>query len=246
MNTTLGIERERFIISRYNNKIVSAIGTLLPKVQKIGKNMGLPVNLFGYELFAGQIEDRTLPCDSLPMLKNALIANDSVMDEVANQDGLAFDFSEFVEENQIEKLEVNPFDQRHQNIWRSISSERRSAASRVASVHVHLSVCEHKALRLLNACRKTEIERLISIGDHSQGRRIETYRKMAETDGIPPEFRSFEDVLAYINSHGGEKNVWDLVRYKPSTKTIEFRMFGSTNSVREVIGYVKACLELLR
>jgi len=245
MNTTLGIERERFIISRSDNKIVSAIGTLLPKVQEVGENKGLPVGLFGYELFAGQIEDRTLPCDSLSMLMNALIANDSVMDEVASQDGLAFDFSEFVEESQITNLEVNPFDQRHKNIWQSISAERRSAASRVASVHVHLSVNECRALALLNACRKKEIERLISIGDHSQGRRIETYRKMAETDGIPPQFHNFEDVIAYINDHGGEKNVWDLVRYKPSTKTIEFRMFGATASVHEVIEYVKACLELL-
>lgn len=245
MNTTLGIERERFIVNRSNKKIISAIGTLLPKVQEVGKSKGLPVGLFGYELFAGQIEDRTLPCDSLPMLREALIANDSVMDEVAGQDGLAFDFSEFVEESQIANLEVNPFDQRHKSIWQSISDERRSAASRVASVHVHLSVSGCQALALLNACRKKEIERLILIGDHSQGRRIETYRKMAETDGIPPQFRSFEDVITYINSHGGEKNVWDLVRYKPSTRTIEFRMFGATASSHEVIEYVKACLELL-
>ncbi len=245
MNTTLGIERERFIISRFDNKIISAIGTLLPKVQEIGKSKGLPIGLFGYELFAGQIEDRTLPCESLSVLSDALIVNDSVMDEVAGQDGLAFDFSEFVEESQIVSLEVNPFDRRHKDIWQSISTERRSAASRVASVHVHLAVNECEALALLNACGKKEVERLISIGDHSRGKRIETYRKMAETDGIPPQFHCFEDVVAYINNHGGEKNVWDLVRYKPSTKTVEFRMFGATSNVHEVIEYVKACLELL-
>ncbi|TSC94563.1 MAG: hypothetical protein CEN87_404 [Parcubacteria group bacterium Licking1014_1] len=243
---TIGVERERFIISRADGKIVSAIGVLLPKVQCVAEERGLPANLFSYELFAGQIEDRTLPCDSLPMLRAALIANDSVMDEVANQNGLAFDFSEFVEENQIASLEVNPFDQRHKNIWQSISPERKLAASIVAAVHIHLAVTENVAVQLLNACRKEMIERLTKIGDHSSGRRMVAYTTMAQTDGVPPVFSGFREVIKYIDERGGEKNVWDLVRYKPSTGTIEFRMFGATESVEEVIGYALACIELLK
>lgn len=243
--TTIGVERERFIVSRADGKIVPAIGTLLPKVQCEAEKRGLPANLFGYELFAGQIEDRTSPCDSLPMLRDALIANDSVMDDVASQDGLAFDFSEFVEENQIASLEVNPFDQRHKNIWQAISPERKLAASIVAAVHIHLAVTESRAIQLLNACRREAIERLAKIGDHSNGKRMAAYSTMAQTDGIPPIFSDFQKVMKYIDEHGGEKNVWDLVRYKPSTKTIEFRMFGATKSVEEIIGYALACLELL-
>jgi len=98
----------------------------------------------------------------------------------------------------------------------------------------------------LNICRKEEIERLTLIGDHSHGRRIETYRIMAQTEGIPPKFSSFEDLIAYIEKHGGEKNVWDLVRYKPSTGTVEFRMFGSTSDVNEVIKYASSCLAMLK
>lgn len=245
MKATIGVERERFIVSRVDNKIVPAIGILLPKVQNTAEKRGLPASLFGYELFAGQIEDRTLPCDSLPMLKDALVINDSVMEEVASQDGLAFDFSEFVEESQIASLEVNPFDQRHQKIWQSISPERKLAASIVAAVHIHLAVTEEMAVRLMNVCRKETIERLSKIGDHSNGKRMIAYATMAQTDGIPPIFSDFEKVGKYIDEHGGEKNVWDLVRYKPSTRTVEFRMFGATKSVEEVIGYAIACLELL-
>lgn len=245
MRTTIGVERERFIVSRANGKIVPAIGALLPMLQCAAEKKGLPANLFGYELFAGQIEDRTPPCDSLLMLRDALIVNDSVMEEVANQNGLAFDFSEFVEENQITSLEVNPFDQRHKNIWQSISSERRLAASIVAAVHIHLAASENEAVRLLNACRKEVIERLAKIGDHSNGRRMVAYTTMAQTDGIPPVFSDFSGVMKYINEHGGKRNVWDLVRYKPSTGTIEFRMFGATKSVEEVIGYALACAEML-
>lgn len=245
MNTTVGIERERFIVSCANNKVVPVIGTLLPKVQKKAEERGLSQSLFHYELFAGQIEDRTLPCESLSSLREALMANDAIMNEVAKQDGLRFDFSEVIEENQISSLEVNPFDQRHQGIWQSISSERRLAASVVAAVHVHLAVSEDMAVAVLNACRKERIDHLVKIGDHSNGKRMVAYTTMAQTNGIPPTFSNFQEVMKNIGERGGEKNVWDLVRYKPSTKTIEFRMFGSTESVDEVIGYVRACLKLM-
>lgn len=245
MNTTVGVERERFIVDRSSGKIVPAIGKLLPKVHETGRQRGLPTSLFGYELFAGQIEDRTPPCKSLVELRSALAVNDAVMEEVAIQNGLVFDSSDFVEECQIMSLEVNPFDQRHHDIWRAITQERRSAASRVAATHIHVAVTKEQAVALINACREKEVERLIKTSDHSNGRRINTYRIMAETKGVPPIFSSFEELMAYIERHGGEKNVWDLVRFKPSTQTVEFRMFGATNDIDEVVEYAKLCIEML-
>jgi len=246
MITTIGVERERFIINRTDNKIVPAIGILLPKIHEEAKRMSLSEELFTYELFAGQIEDRTSPCVSLLVLRNALRMNDQVMEKVANKNNLAFDFSEFIEENRIVTLEVNPFSERHQEIWDSISPERRLAASIVAAVHVHLSISESQVVAVLNGCRKKVIDRLIKIGDHSNGKRVTAYTTMAKTYGVPPLFSNFEEVLEYIKMKGGEKNVWDLVRYKPSTKTIEFRMFGTTRYIEEIIGYVEACLEIVK
>lgn len=245
MKTTVGIERERFIVSRASNKVVPAIGTLLPKIHTMAEQRGVPTHLFGHELFAGQIEDRTLPFNSLSAIKEALMENDALLNEVASQNNLKFDFSEFIEEKHISALEVNPFDQRHQSIWQSISPERRLAASVVAAVHIHLGVTEESAVRLMNACRKERIEWLVKVGDHSNGKRMNAYTTMSQTNGVSPSFSNFQEVMKYIGEHDGEKNVWDLVRYKPSTKTVEFRMFGSTESVDEVIGYVKVCLELM-
>lgn len=244
MATTIGIERERFIVSRKRKKIVPAIGALLPLVWEIAAKEKLPANLFGYELFAGQIEDRTPPCESLSMIEKTLRINDDIINRAGMNNGLEFDFSEFVEEQQITRLEVNPFDQRHKGIWQSISAERRSAASRVAAIHVHLAVAEEQAVALLNFCRKKVITPLIKAGDHSNGRRIATYRIMSQSEGTPPLFRGFEELLAYIDSKGGERNVWDLVRYKPSTKTVEFRMFGATADIKEIIKYVELCLNI--
>lgn len=243
MKKTYGIERERFIIDS-SGRIISAIGILLPKVQVLARKNGLPENLFSHELFAGQIEDRILPCSNMEEIRKSLMLNDRIMSDAAKQLDLAFDCSEIVEASRIIDLEVNPFDPRHKQIWQSISRERKIAASIVAAVHVHLSATEDEAVKLLNLCRENAIDLLINVGDHSNRARINAYRAMAETDGVPPIFPFFADVISYINAKGGEKNVWDLVRYKPSTQTVEFRMFGATQSVEEVLGYVRACVDI--
>ncbi|MGD0577235.1 MAG: hypothetical protein ABSA74_04120 [Candidatus Staskawiczbacteria bacterium] len=246
MKTTIGIERERFIIRREDNMIVPAIGTLLPVVWEKANMVGLPASLFDYELFAGQIEDKTPPCYSLLMLKEALLANDFVMKMAADQVGLDFDSSEFVGGGRITALEPNPFDQNHRHEWFSMPPEMRLAISVLADVHVHLSATKKQAVALLNLCRKDVVSHLIKIGDHSDGKRIGAYLAIIQSDGIPPTFSSFVNLVEYIKNRGGEKNVWDLVRYKPSTETIEFRMFGAAKKVEDVVGYAVECLKLLR
>jgi len=245
MKTTVGIERERFIVDPRDDKIIPGIGRLLTSVWDKVQGSGCSADLFGYELFAGQIEDRTPPCDSLEALKVALVANDDILNEVASQFGWKFDFSEFAEESRIKDLVVNPFNERHQRIWASISPERRLAASRVAAIHVHIAIGKNLAAQALGFCDKETVSRLIKLGDHSQGKRIEAYRIMSQSDGIPPKFSSRAELMRYIQQHGGERNVWDLARYKPSTRTVEFRMFGTTGDIQEIISYVEACLQVV-
>ncbi len=242
---TYGVERERFIVNCLGD-VVPEIGTLLPKIHKLAKKRGIKKDLFTYELFAGQVEDRTLPCKNLAELENALIINDRIMEEAANELGLSFDYSEIIERKRIKSLKVNPFDQRHKNIWKTVSLERKIAASVVIATHVHISVSNNEAVKLINACRKDVVNELIRIGDHSNFKRINAYRVMADTEGVPPRFSTFAEIIEYINARGGEKNVWDLVRYKPSTKTVEFRMFGSTKDTKEIIGYVESCPKITK
>lgn len=240
---TFGIERERFILNA-QNQIVPEIGKLLPLVQKIARERDVSMDRFTYELFAGQIEDRTPPCCDLFSLRDSLVVNDNILNLAINKLNLSFDYSEFVDVEKIASFDVNPFDERHKKIWASIPEERRMSASVVAAVHVHISVNEDDAVQLLNLCRKDVVDHLISLGDHSCFKRINAYRIMAETDGVPPLFSNFSEVMNYITLSGGEKNIWDLVRYKPSTGTVEFRMFGTTPNVDEIIGYVNACLSV--
>ncbi len=240
---TFGIERERFIVNP-EGKIVPAIGRLLPRIYQIAKQEKISKKLFSFELFAGQVEDRTPPCENMKTIKDALEINNSIMVKAVDEFGLSFDHSEFVEEKRVTLFEVNPFSERHQKIWNSISHERKVSASIVAAVHVHISVNDREAVRVINLCRKDVIDSLICIGDHSDFRRINAYRTMAETDGVPPIFSTFSELMEYIASKGGEKNVWDLVRFKPSTGTIEFRMFGATPSIKEIIGYIQACRDV--
>lgn len=241
---TFGVERERFITDSFK-KIVPEIGTLLVETKRLAREKGISEDLFSYELFAGQIEDRTPPCSNRGELKKALLLNDGILSEAARKLALSFDYSEIVDPARIAHLEVNPFDDRHKDIWNVISEERKVSASIVAAVHVHLSVNEEEAVALINFCREGVIDELITLGDHSNKQRINAYRRMAETNGIPPLFSTFSELMIYINGKGDEKNVWDLVRYKPSTKTVEFRMFGATEDVEEVLRYVRACRELL-
>lgn len=247
MKTTVGVERERFIIRLSDRMIVPAIKDLLPEAQEVAQERGLNPNLFGYELFAGQIEDRTPPCKSLEELQRALVINNQILKEVSSFYGLGFSFAEFVEASQMTELVVNPFDLRHQKIWESISQERRLAASQVAATHVHVAVSDVRAaLKLLNLCNGTTINLLIEMGNHSDGKRLAAYRAMSQSQGIPPRFSTTDELLQYIQTHGGERNVWDLVRYKPQTKTVEFRMFGTTENLDEILKYTEACLELYR
>lgn len=243
---TIGIERERYIIDCCTGKIVPQIDLLLSVARKIAMAEGVDPDRFTYELFAGQVEDKTPPCQTIDQLIVALAQNDRILLQAAAEVGVGFSHAEFVQECQIDSLEVNPYDERHRQIWQSLPPATRLAASSVAAIHVHVAVDEARVVEVLNLCRDNVVERLVALGDHSAGQRMASYRKMAGVSGTPPQFATLAHVLDYIDSHGGEKNVWDLVRYKLTTRTIEFRMFGTTPDIAEIVGYVDACLELVQ
>lgn len=242
---TYGIERERFMVNG-SGKVVPRIGELLPKVHERAKSAGLSESRFSFELFAGQVEDRTPPCNSLDALRDEVNVNDRLLVAVGRECGVTFSHDEFVDAGMVEAFCVNPFDARHETIWNNaLSGVQRVAASVVIAVHVHISVTPDEVVPMMKRCDASVVEYLVRLGDHSNGKRIDAYRTVAGTDGHPPICNTLSELMRYIESHGGEKNVWDLVRYKPSTGTIEFRMFGSTEHTDEILGYVRACRYVL-
>jgi len=237
MGRTIGIERESFICR--NGSVVPLIDELLPALHRFCGDRRLPLELFGFELFAGQVEDRTTPTESVDEVLGMLKRNEEILRIVGDDLGLHFRCTEYVTEVELGELVVNGFSERHQEIWDAITHERKVAASQVAAIHVHVSVTLEEAVMVLNHCRPSVVEKLSGLSDNSGGKRLAAYQTMAETDGAPPEFSDTAELLAYIDEHGGERNVWDMVRYKPTTGTVEFRMFGATESE----GVIRRCVE---
>ncbi len=240
---TLGIEREWFITK--NGKIAPEIGSLLPQLKKECRNRSLSVDRFCFELFAGQVEDRTPPAKTKACLIEALRENEYLLKETAAKIGLDLLCADFIEENILGTLIVNPFDARHQEIWNNLSHERKVAASQVAAIHLHIKVTIDEAVKILNYCRKEVLDELCQIGDFSNGARLKAYRDMAGTYGESIIFSDANHLLSFINSKGGEKNVWDMIRYKISTGTIEFRMFGSTSDYNKIENFILCCEEVV-
>lgn len=243
MKQTFGIEREWFITK--DGLISPAIGELLPALKNECKISGIEENRFGFELFAGQIEDRTPVCKSKSDLMSALKENEYFLKKVGNSLGLDFACVEFVSEEALGNLVVNPFDERHKKIWNEISTPEKVAASQVAAIHIHFGVTIQEAVSVLNYCRKEVIDYLCQIGNSLNGERLKAYRKMAKVYGDSRIFSCPDDLLKFIEKSGGEKNVWDMVRYKTSTQTIEFRMFGATDNYEDINKFVMVSEEVL-
>lgn len=240
---TLGVERERFIVR--DGSIVPLIDGLLPELHQFCREHSLLTVRFGYELFAGQIEDRTAGEKSVDEVMSILDENEQILLEIGDRLGLQFRCVDYVTKKELGELVVNSFSQRHRQIWSDISHRQKVAASQVAAIHVHVSVSSKEAIEVLTHCRKDVIDNLVAIGDFSDGKRIAAYRTMAGGYGDPPVFLSVASLMAYIKEKGGERNVWDLVRYKPLTGTIEFRTFGATESNENVRQFVETALYLV-
>jgi len=241
-NCSIGVERERFIVK--NGIIVPMIGELLPVVKKKAKEEGIDPNQFSYELESSQIEDRSKVCDSVADLRRSLLENDDILALAAELLELDYEFSEYVEASRFSELKVNSFNERHQILFEKLNNEMKMCAAQVAAIHVHFGVNRRDIVRCLNI-QKEKLEYLIKLGDHSNMLRMKSYLKISNNVCFPPEFNSYDEVMNYISSKGGEKNVYDVIRYKPSTETIELRMFGTTSDNEEVIKYVEESANVL-
>ena len=241
--STLGIEREWFITK--NSIIVPLIDEVLPVLCRIAQEGKISEKLFGFELFAGQMEDRSRVVANCDDLLASLTENELVLTRAEEELGLKFICTDFVDAHELESLRANRFNSRHQNIWARLPQSRKIAASQVAATHIHVGVEIEVAVKILNYCRWSVIRELAALADFSNQRRLDAYQVMAETSGESPLFENSRQLLAYINQSGGERDVWDFVRYKPSTGTIEFRMFGATRNHQTIRKLVETVLNLV-
>ncbi|MBV9158988.1 MAG: hypothetical protein JO019_00100 [Candidatus Kaiserbacteria bacterium] len=243
----LGIEREAFI--------VNGTGKIAPKAEHLLKVMhgpypmtefGRPIDeeqRFSYELSACQIEGRTKP-RTLQRLSAELRRCDEI---------LALGMQHI--DCRVLHQEVGPADMpldvfndptgRYQAITAGMERDTLLAACRLTGTHVHVGMPDHEtAMRVHNRVIK-HTRRLCALGDRSRGERIRIYEAM-NPDCMPEPFADWNDFHRFAEERmytEDPRRCWRWVRISVRG-TIEFRMFGTTDSSEEVFGWACECHRL--
>jgi len=226
----VGVERECFLTR--DNNIVPIAPEIIPELGGNGN--------YGYELSACQLEIRTIPT-RMETFGEILAESDQMLRR--DEKKIGFETVHY---------EVAPYDMpldvypdptgRYQVITKNMPQNILRAACRVAGTHIHIGMAspEH-AIRAYNATIK-HLPELCKMGDKSNGERLQIYKIMAP-DFSPPRYDDWGCYEAYAKSHGFEenpRNCWHLVRISIHG-TIEFRMFGSTSNISEILEWAFVC-----
>ncbi len=228
MHLFVGVERECFLTEN---------GTISPLAPQIVPH--LPNNgAYGFELSACQLETRTKPYpveligDAIIDMRNMLLKDQARLGfETLHQEVAPFDMP----------LDIYP-DERYQKITKGMSTERLRAACRVAGTHVHIGMgSTRETIKAYNAAIE-HIPRLCKMGDKSNGERLEIYKLMAP-EFHPPEYKNWRDYERYAREHKFWENPRDCYHIVRISRhgTIEFRMFGATPDVTEIISWAVDC-----
>lgn len=234
----VGVERESHLLDR--------AGNIAPLAHQALQVLDDPVR-FGYELSACQLEERTPPCKDIEELEGALLANDHAISIAERVIGFRRAHEEVAPEDM--PLDVYPDPTgRYQRIVEHMPREILSAACRVIGTHIHIGMPDHEtALRTYDHVVGHN-ESLCAMGDGSVGERLRLYRLVAGETATPQPFGSWEVFHAFGSKHGflhDPRKCWSLIRMSVHG-TIEFRMFGATHSIEQVLAWARYCLSLCR
>ncbi len=248
----VGVEREAYVIDAH--------GIIVPRAKEVLDNVMRPilsfsfgsgdsvsrpgVDWFGYELSACQIESRVGPI-TLDKLTVELRERSNYLQGYGFlYTGLKPAYIEIAPATM--PLDVYPDPTgRYQKIVKGISREALLAACRVAGTHIHIGMKDHDmALHVYNYVIR-HMQELCEVGNGSFGERLAIYKQMAP-DYHPRPYKDWEDFYQYALEKGfaeDPRKCWSLVRISVHG-TIEFRMFGSTESEERIVMWAKRCHEL--
>lgn len=239
----VGVEREQFTIDPTTMHIVPGSNRYLDYFRTFNPPMDETIFRFGYELSACQLESKIGPCclcdlgACLNECEDFLVVADSMVD-------LTRINIELAPENMPLDIYPDPTG-RYQVITKSMPREVLSAACRVAATHVHIGMPSlEKAIEVYNRVIP-HTDELIAMGDGSSGERMNLYKVMASRFqpmpiDSPEEF--YRQACAYNFVHD-PRTCWTMIRISVHG-TIEFRMFGATESIDQVVGWAFACHSL--
>ena len=232
----VGVEREQFIVDN-RRQIVPYAPAYMTRLESIGKPDGID---FGYELSACQVESKIGPCELADLSKH-LSRAESHLELIDTSTGLNRINIEVAPEDMPLSIYPDPTG-RYQRITKSMPSEILSAACRVAATHIHIGVRDIKhAIRAYNSAIQST-DALIQMGDGSHGERISLYRKMAkEFNPLPLESPDEFYTRARTNGYDNDPRCcWTIIRISIHG-TIEFRMFGATQSIKKITEWANIC-----
>jgi carboxylate-amine ligase len=231
-----GVEREFFIADK--------TGAIVPYAQSVYDRLRRECgDLFTYELSACQIESRTeivSPSQLIESLRDCEVKLDGVLETL----GLHKLSAEVASDDM--PLDVYPDpDGRYKRIARAMPREVLLAACQVAGTHVHVGMPDAEtALRVYNYVIHY-CDELCVLGDNSNGRRLHIY-SMVAPDPRPRAYGSWVNFFEEAQREGyaeEPRNCWKLIRITKHG-TIEFRMFGATESIEQIAAWAFRCREL--
>jgi len=257
----VGVERECFLTEH---------GRISPIASKVLSHLNANSNgrshCFGYELSACQLEDRVeRPCE-LGELRSMLEMNEQDIQRAERELGFGRIHCGIAPEDV--PLDHYP-DPRYDKIVAAMPKEVLRAACRVAGIHVHVGMPDHDtALRVYNQV-VDHFPMLCRVGCIGFDGRLDQYQVVVESLGKkvlyservmlfmkhlvngahhPPSYKNWGDFHDRAVTEGfvnDPRRLWDFVRISKHG-TIEFRMFDSTDNLRQIWFWAALCLDLCR
>lgn len=240
---TFGAERECFTVK--DGLVVPVVKQILKQFAQ-GKH-GFNSDQFCAELFAGQLEMRTTVSHSISQLLDQVTRLSALATQLATDLGCQIWHREYVSERQLGELLPNPLDQRHQSIWNTFSRDKQIAASQVASFQIHVGMTKKQAVRVFQYANQTVVDALIGLGDNSERKRLNACHLVIGKSCMHPSFNSVREMIRHTyRNNNNPKNNWDWIRWKPTTQTLEFRMFGNHEDISVLEKYCEAVQYIVR
>ncbi len=230
----IGIEREFFLTNQSGN-----IQPIAPRI--LGAMQG--VDWVGYELSACQLETRLGP-QPVTYIQQQLVEQEEKLRQYEEKLDFKRSYTEVAPDDMPLDIYPDPSGRYQQIVTRMPLAVLR-AACQVIGTHIHVGMPDHEtALRVhnhvINHC-----DRLSVLGDHSQGKRLQLYAVVAPNHR-PPMYIDWGAFHQHACSQGFEqepRNCWHLIRISKHG-TIEFRNFGATDDLGEIVHWTQTCWEL--
>jgi gamma-glutamyl:cysteine ligase YbdK (ATP-grasp superfamily) len=203
-----------------------------------------PKDWYGYELSACQVESRVGPV-TLSELESELTDRSNDLDHWGFRTPYFRPLHTEIAPADM-PLDVYPDPTgRYQKITQNMPRDVLLAACRVAGTHIHVGMRDHEsALRTYNYVIRHTNE-LCEMGNGSFGERLAIYKQMAP-DYEPRPYASWNEYYQYAVEKGFDtdpRKCWTLIRISVHG-TLEFRMFGATESIDRIVSWATRCHEL--